>query len=166
MGQLNIEGRVHDGWILAVDLKDRGTVRLADFDSPEAVWARVRQARKTPGAEVIFSGCKETPESKLDGWGAFLAEDVQSVRNFGPSVAGAGAVDARVAKLENQVDEVRAALAAHATAIEEIEADMDEDEVPEGGEPGPEGTVTPIPLPTEAASPEALQAMAGASDEQ
>ena len=62
------------------------------------------------------------------------------------------------------------ALAEHAQRINEIEADVDEEfgevEPPEG-QVGPDGTITPIPLGTDAEIPaEAREAMAGASDEE
>ena len=166
---LSIEGRLYDGNAYGLDYKDGRTIRVCDFAGPDGLWARIKEAKKANDV-VIFTGARSAAGGKLDGYAVLEVADVVGLRCWGPSILGAGAFEAKVAKLEEEMGRMSDALAEHAQRINEIEADVDEEfgevEPPEG-QVGPDGTITPIPLGTDAEIPaEAREAMAGASDEE
>lgn len=150
---LNLEGRLHDGWALALRLKDGSVVRVCDHDSPSSVWARIVGARKAVAdAEVEFSGCRAEAGGRIDGWAILPVSDVVGVQNFGPSLLGAGAVEARIEDLESGQENLEALVKAVVDRVNEIEGDLDAGEV-EGEEAAPE------------VSPETKAALAAADDE-
>lgn len=141
------EGRLVDGWAYAVRMKDGSTVRVCDQDGPQAVWARIQREKlgtessaKGDGDAIIFSGARSVPNGKIDGFAIYPAKEIVGLALWGPSAMGLDA--ARLAKLEEGQDEIRAAIAEHMNRIEELENDLDdEDEAAEGEG----GTVTPLP---------------------
>jgi hypothetical protein len=168
---LALEGRLFDGNAYGVVTKDGNTHRICDYAGPDGVWAKIQQAKKA-GEDVVFTGARSVAGGKLDGFAILPASEITGLRNWGPSILGAGAFEAKLAKIEDEMTRMGSALTSHAEAINQIEADVDELEVevfPEGeGEgQGEGGQVSPIPLGTDAPlSPEAAQALAAASGDE
>lgn len=152
-----LAGRMVDGWAYAVDLKGGGTVRLCDHDPPEAVWARVLAAKeaakyvgtttgplgaprphpaKIADTYVRFSGARSEANGPVDGFGVVDAGEVLHLRNFGPSVIGAGSVEAKILELEQKFAADHALLGEVVDQVNEIEAELDA-EADEGEEAAP-----------------------------
>lgn len=162
---LQHDGRLFDGWSMAVGLKDGQVLRLCDPTSPASMWARIQQAKKD-GGDVVFNGCRTEANGKVDGWGVVQASDILNLRNFGPSVIGAGSVEARLVAVESDTIKFDAALANVGERLTEVETALDEledDELPEGATMGPDGSVI-MPLDPGPVAPEAREAItAGAA---
>ena len=60
-----VDGRLHDGWAYCVDLRDGRTLRLADHQDIDAVWARINQA-KDAKESIRFSGARASLEEEND----------------------------------------------------------------------------------------------------
>lgn len=134
---LNTEGRLHDGWAVFLRLKDGSGVRVCDHDSPASVWARVVDAKKKNLETVEFSGCRAEPNGKVDGWAVLPTHDVVGIQNFGPSLLGAGAVEARIDAVEAGQEDLETLVKALVERVNEIEADLD------AGEEAAEDEVSP-----------------------
>mgnify|MGYP001603284151 CR=1 FL=1 len=145
---LLFEGRLVDGWAYLVGLKDGQVARVNDSSSPENLWERIKTARKDK-TDVVFSGARTEPNGKLDGFGSFFAEDITSLRNFGPSAMGVGPLETRLAAFEDSLRNVDA-------RFDDLEDEVFGED--EGEAEGPALADAPV-------TPEAQSALVAASDE-
>ena len=157
---LLLEGRLNDGFAVAIDLEGGTTVRVCDHDPPASLWARIEAAKKK-AESVTFSGCRAEPNGKVDGFAIFPAARIVGLRNWGASVMGAGSME--IAALSAKVDELAAALAGAVNEIGEIQEDLDALEGEEENEGDEKPAGLDVPLAPETAA--ALRGAMGSAEE-
>lgn len=154
-GDVNVDGRVSDGFRYILRLRDGSVESLCDYDGYEAVVARWLEARQSNGV-LRFSGAHEAPGSPLSGQGVRLAQDISGISNYSPEVLGIPKdVGQRIAALADGLEQLAEALGEGQADFSDLVDELrdrgaidrekwapDEDAEDEGAPPAPRPTIT------------------------